>query len=203
MRASMSRTISQRRIVGDFMFEMTVGRHLSQCRSVNGVREHIKYLADLPRSIAFAIHSIHVDAPVRQGQLWYYRAIIRYAPNNHAKPERIRKDQAIILNRVRKACQHKRWRHAPWHIEGEIPTNGQTDAKPRGVSPGREAGAAPVELLPSPDGKPSNAQLKPPDGGTLQDVPGMFPMLAGPTWQHFVTPAWPDQGTWANMTIIS
>ncbi len=188
---------------GGFMFEMTVGRHLSQCRSVNEVREHIEYLADLPRSIAFTIHSIHVDEPVRQGQLWYYRAIIRYAPKSHAKPERIAKDQEIMRTRVRKACQHQRWRHAPWHIEGEIPTNGHTGAQSRGVPTSGGEGAAPIDLLPSSSGKPSGAHLKPPDGGMIHDVPGTFHMLSGPTWQHFVTPAWPDQGAWANTTVVS
>ena len=61
---------------------------------------------------------------MEQGLLWYYRGIIRYMEKEHQKPERLEKDRNIILDRIRRAGDHKRWGRAPWQIEGETSKNG-------------------------------------------------------------------------------
>ena len=85
------------------MLVVTLGRQLTQRRSLSEVRENVEYLANLPRKIAFAFHSIEIEEPVEQGLLWYYRGIIRYTEKEHQKPERLEKDRNIILDRIRRA----------------------------------------------------------------------------------------------------
>jgi len=106
------------------MFEMTVRRQLTQRRSPRQIREDVEYLANLPRKVGFALESIEVDEPVPQGLLWNYRAIIRYVPKKDQKPDRLEKDNHIIITRVSRACEHKRWGRALWQVEGENSTNG-------------------------------------------------------------------------------
>jgi hypothetical protein len=117
------------------LLAIEVGRHLSHCRSIEEIKRHVEYLAALPRRCAFSYHSCHVDKPVQQGWPWYYRAVIRFCPKDHEKPERLKKDAEIIKERVRKACRHKRWRSSPWHIEGEPPPDANNIVKAP-VTPG-------------------------------------------------------------------
>jgi DNA-binding transcriptional ArsR family regulator len=122
------------------MLEIKVGRQLTQRRSLDETKENVEYLANLPRNIAFSLlHPISVDEPVQQGLLWYYRGVIRYTPKPNERPERIEKHRLMLIGRVRRACQHKRWGRSHWHIEGELPP-GWSSPQPDATSP--QPGAA-------------------------------------------------------------
>ena len=103
------------------MFVVNVGREMAQRRSLNETRESVEYIANLPRTIAYKIDAIEIDQPQQRGLLWYYRGTIKYVPKDHQKPERVEKDRDIIVERIHRACQHKRWTRTPWRIEGEPP----------------------------------------------------------------------------------
>jgi len=111
------------------MMIVTVGRLLTQRRSPNEVKENVEYLANLPRKIGFALHSIEIEEPAERGLLWYYRGIIRYIEKEHQKPGRLEKDRNIVLERIGRAGAHKCWGRALWKIEGEPSRNGLSVGK--------------------------------------------------------------------------
>jgi DNA-binding transcriptional ArsR family regulator len=112
------------------MIEFTVSRQLAQRRNPTEAAENVEYLANLPRSIGFKLSSVNADAPVASGLLWEYKGVLRYEPKGHLEPDRLAKDEAIIFNRIKRACEHKRWGRSPWHVErtGDAPTNGSDDS---------------------------------------------------------------------------
>jgi DNA-binding transcriptional ArsR family regulator len=104
--------------------ELAVGRLLTQRQSDDNVREYVEYLANLPRNTCLRLEQIYIDPPKPEGLLWYYRAIIRFAPKRREAPERIDKDMTTMKERVRKACAHTRWGRSPWNIVEEPMSEG-------------------------------------------------------------------------------
>jgi DNA-binding transcriptional ArsR family regulator len=110
------------------MLSVTVRRQMAQRRSLAEVQENVEYLANLPRITSLLIQGIDITEPEQDGLLYNYSATIRYKSKENAKSERIRKDKDIMITRIRRACEHKRWGRAMWWIEGEAPIDGKSVA---------------------------------------------------------------------------
>lgn len=113
-------------------FSIAVGRQLSQRRDPSETRRNIEYLADLPRTSVYNLESIECDEPVEQGIGYYYRGVINYTPKDGVSLDRLARQKKEIVDRVGKACRHRKWQRFGWHIEGEHGRSGQ--ATPRSAS---------------------------------------------------------------------
>jgi hypothetical protein len=74
------------------MFVIKLERLMAQRRSPAQLKENLVYLANHPRKSSLEIQNVDVEAPERTGLLYQYRGVIRYAPKENEKQERIRKD---------------------------------------------------------------------------------------------------------------
>lgn len=159
------------------MLNVSVGRQMTQRRSLDEVRENIEYLANLPRSTSLKIEQVEVVEPEQDGLLYHYRGVIHYVPKKNEKPERIKRDEGIALMRVRRACEHKRWGRAPWYIIDDAPSNGHS-APP--VEDGDEIEESPFPTRSMPSVR-SSFTPELPDDDLVEEAAGKFNMVSDAT----------------------
>lgn len=165
------------------MLTVTVGRQMTQRRSLKEVRENIDYLANLPRTTSLKIQEIDVAKPEQEGLLYNYRGVIRYVPKKVEKPERIKRDERVQLIRIRRACEHKWWGRAPWYILGDAPpTNGHSaSASPTDhLDDFEDSGETPTVTRYQPTPQQSLAPELP-DDGAIREAAEQFNILSDPT----------------------